>query len=141
MQGAKAVGRRDSIVKYGWLADLVVCVHAMFVAFVAFGGLLVWKASGVAWAHLPALAWGVGMEWIGAICPLTPLEVALRRRGGEAGYQGGFVDHYVMPWLYPVGLTREQQVGLGSLALFLNVVVYGLWLCGWLARRRGSSRP
>ena len=127
--------------KYGWLADLVVCVHAMFVAFVAFGGLLVWKASGVAWAHLPALAWGVGIEWVGAICPLTPLEVALRRRGGEAGYQGGFVDHYVMPWLYPVGLTREQQVGLGSLALFLNVVVYGIWLYDWLARRRGSSGP
>ncbi|HIE91783.1 MAG TPA: DUF2784 domain-containing protein [Acidobacteria bacterium] len=126
--------------KYGWLADLVVCAHAMFVAFAAFGGLLVWKAPRVAWVHLPALAWGVGIEWVGAICPLTPLEVALRRRGGEAGYQGDFVDHYVMHWLYPDGLTREQQFLLGALALLLNVVLYGFWLRGWLARRPGSSR-
>jgi hypothetical protein len=137
--GETAVAETGLIVKYGWLADLVVCLHAMFVAFVAFGGLLVWKTPRVAWAHLPALAWGVGIEWVGAICPLTPLELALRRRGGDAGYQGDFVDNYLMPWLYPAGLTREQQVVLGSLALLLNVVVYGLWLRGWLARRRGSN--
>ena len=121
---------------HGTLADLVVLLHAAFAAFVAAGGLLVWRRPRLAWVHLPALVWGVGIEWSGAICPLTPLEIWLRQRAGQAGYRGDFIDHYVMPILYPAGLTRERQFGLGAAVLLLNLVVYG-W---WLRRRRGARR-
>ena len=109
----------------GFLADLMVGLHAAFVVFVAVGGLLVWKVPRLAWLHLPAVAWGVGVEWTGAICPLTPIEVWLRQQAGEVGYQGDFVDQYVTPWLYPDGLTRELQIGLGVSVLILNLIVYG----------------
>ena len=126
---------------YGLLADLVVCVHAAFVVFVAAGGLLVWWAPRVAWAHLPALAWGVGIEWSGKICPLTPLEAWLRRLAGQTGYRGDFIDRYIMPLLYPAGLTRELQIGLGVAVLLLNMAVYGRWLHRRKRRwaRRGGS--
>ena len=122
---------------YGILADLVVLLHVVFVVFVTLGGLLVWRRPRLAWVHLPALVWGVGIEWAGAICPLTPLEGWLRRRAGESGYQGDFIDHYVTPLLYPPGLTRELQIALGVGVLVLNLVVYGRWL----RRRRLSRRP
>ena len=113
---------------YGLLADLVVVLHLVFVVFVALGGVLVWRAHWLAWLHLPAVVWGVGIEWSGAICPLTPFEVWLRQRAGQVGYRGDFVDHYLLPLLYPAGLTRELQIGLGVAVLLLNVLVYGRWL-------------
>jgi len=109
---------------YGSLADLVVVVHAAFVAFVVFGGLLVLRNPRLAWLHVPAAVWGVLIEFAGWVCPLTPLENALRLRGGEAGYGGGFIEHYLLPVLYPGGLTRGIQIVLGGLALALNLAVY-----------------
>jgi len=117
---------------YGLLADLVVVVHAAFVAFVVFGGLIVLRRPRVAWFHVPAAAWGVLIEFAGGVCPLTPLENSLRLRGGETGYSGGFIDNYLIPLLYPAGLTRNTQLALGALALALNVAVYAVFL----ARRR-----
>ncbi len=107
-------------------ADAVVLLHLAFVVFVAGGGLLVWRWPRWAWLHLPAAAWGVWIEFAGWICPLTPLENALRRTVGQAGYPGGFIDHYLWPLLYPAGLTREWQWALGAGVLVLNGVVYGL---------------
>lgn len=121
---------------YGALADFVVLVHIAFVAFVVFGGFLVLRHTSVAWLHLPAAVWGVVIEFTGGVCPLTPLENMLRLRGGEAGYAGGFIDHYLIPLLYPAGLTRGTQFMLGSLVLALNLAVYGLFL---VRRRRISS--
>ncbi len=109
---------------YRILADLVVSVHLAFVLFVALGGFLVLRRRSVAWFHLPAAAWGVLIEFAGWVCPLTPLEVELRLRGGEAGYEGGFVEHYILPLLYPGNLTRTLQVLLGVLALSVNVWIY-----------------
>lgn len=111
---------------YLLLADLVVLVHAGFVLFVVGGGLAVLRWPRLAWLHLPAAAWGVGIELGGAICPLTHLENHLRRLGGESGYAWPFVAHYLEPVLYPVGLTRQTQLGLGVGVLLLNAVVYGL---------------
>ena len=117
---------------YRFLGDLVLVVHLAFVLFVVLGGLLVLRWAWVAAVHLPAALWGVLIEYTGWICPLTPLEVALRMRGGEAGYTGGFIEHYIRPALYPAGLTRGMQIVLGSLALLLNLAAYAVVL----SRRR-----
>ncbi len=110
---------------YRFLADLVLVVHLGFVLFVALGGVLVLRWRHVAWVHLPAAVWGALIMFRGWICPLTPLENWLRRLGGEAGYQGGFVEHYVVTLLYPPGLTRGIQVGIGIGVILVNLLVYG----------------
>jgi hypothetical protein len=117
---------------YRVLADLVVGLHALFVVFVVAGGLLALRWPWVAAAHLPAAVWGALIEFQGGICPLTPLEKSLRAAAGQTGYDGGFIEHYVLPVLYPAGLTRGIQLVLGSLVIVVNLVVYGL-----LIRRRG----
>jgi hypothetical protein len=99
------------------------------------GGLLVLRWQWVAVLHVPAAIWGILIEFAGWICPLTPLENSFRRLGGEAGYAGGFIDHYIQPVVYPSGLTRGTQVVLGSLALLVNLIAYGLVV----ARRRRVS--
>ena len=111
---------------YRALADLVLVVHLAFVLFVVLGGLLVLRGPRVAWLHVPAAVWGVLIEYTGWICPLTPLENSFRARGGEAGYSGGFIEHYIQPLLYPAGLTRSTQVVLGSLALVLKLTAYAI---------------
>jgi len=93
---------------------------------VVLGGLLVLRWPWVGLLHIPAAIWGVLIEYTGWICPLTPTENALRLRGGEAGYSGGFIEHYVQPLLYPHGLTRGAQIVLGSLALLVNLAAYGV---------------
>jgi Protein of Unknown function (DUF2784) len=119
---------------YRWLADLTVLFHGAFVAFVILGGFLALRWRRVIWLHVPAAAWGVLIEFGGWICPLTPLENMLRHRAGEAGYSGGFVEHYVVRALYPSGLTRSVQWILGGLALAINVLAYSLVI---RRRRRG----
>lgn len=109
---------------YRGLADLVLVIHLVFVAFVVLGGFLVLRHPRLAWLHLPAAVWGVLIEFAGWICPLTPLENSFRALGGEAGYGGGFLEHYVLAALYPAGLTREVQFVLGSVVLALNVAIY-----------------
>jgi hypothetical protein len=118
---------------FRWLADGVAVLHAAFVAFVVLGGLLVLRWPRLAWAHVPAAVWGVLIEFGGWICPLTPLENALRARAGQAGYAGGFVEHYVLRVLYPERLTREIQWVIGTVVLVLNALVYGSL---WMRRRR-----
>jgi hypothetical protein len=120
------------------LADLVVLLHAAFVAFVVAGGLLVFRRPWTAAVHLPAVAWAALLEFNGWICPLTPWENALRARAGETGYAGGFVDHYLLPLLYPAGLTPETQVALGFAVLAVNLVVYGLVVRHRVKVRRGA---
>src|SRR5437764_12343559 len=94
-------------------ADAVVLLHAAFVLFVMFGGLLVLRWRWIAWLHVPAVLWGVAIEFGGWVCPLTPLEVYLRRAGGGVGYEGDLIAHYVLPSLYPAALTRSWPVLLG----------------------------
>jgi hypothetical protein len=119
---------------YRWLADIVVLAHCGFVLFVVLGGLLALRWRHIPWIHLPAAVWGVAIEWSGGICPLTPLENRFRRLGGEAGYAGGFVEHYLTPVLYPSGLTRPVQLFLGIAVVLTNLAVYAIVL------RRGRTR-
>lgn len=113
---------------YRVMADLVVGLHALFVVFVVAGGLLALRWPWVVAGHLPAAVWGALIEFQGWICPLTPLEKSLRASAGQAGYQGGFIEHYVLPVLYPAGLTRGVQLVLGSLVIAINLAVYGVLL-------------
>lgn len=122
---------------YRVLADAVLVFHLAFVLFVVLGGLLVLRWPKLMWVHLPAAVWGVLIEFAGWICPLTPLEKSLRRLGGEAGYEGGFIEHYVVAVLYPRGLTRGVQLGLGLAVLVITVAVYWRLLSRW---RRGRTR-
>ena len=106
------------------MADATFLLHLAFVVFVLLGGLLVVRWPRAAWAHLPAVAWGAWVEFAGSVCPLTPLENWLREQGGAAAYRSGFIEHYLLPVLYPASLTRTLQWGLGSVALLVNAVIY-----------------
>jgi hypothetical protein len=119
-----------------WLADGVVAIHFAFIAFVMLGGLLALRWPRLAWVHAPIVIWGVVIEFVGFVCPLTPYENWLRHRGGEQGYAGGFIQHYLLPVIYPSGLTREIQIALGIFVLALNGMIYWrLW------RRARPSSP
>jgi len=113
---------------YRALADILVILHLGFVAFVILGGLLALRWPRVAWVHVPAAAWGALIELTGWICPLTPWEQTLRRLGGEAGYSGGFVAHYLLGVLYPAGLTPSMQTLLGLSVVGLNIAIYAVVL-------------
>ena len=110
---------------YHLAADLLLIVHLAFVGFVLFGALLVLRWPRLLWFHVAAVLWGVLVEFTGAVCPLTPVEVRLRQLGGEVGYQGDFIGHYLTTMLYPAGLTRALQIGLGFVALVPNALAYG----------------
>lgn len=113
-------------------ADLVLLLHLTFVLFVVAGGLLVVKRPRLAWLHLPVVAWGAVVEFTGWICPLTPLENILRTLAGASTYNADFIQHYILPLLYPADLTHESQLILGMIVIGVNVVVYG-----WLWQRGG----
>jgi hypothetical protein len=110
---------------YDLLADLVVLIHFLFVLFSLLGALLVMRWRKMMWLHLPAALWAAGVEFSGRICPLTPLENWLRIRGGGSSYAGGFVGHYLLPLLYPAGLTRDVQIILGAIVVGINIGIYG----------------
>jgi hypothetical protein len=109
---------------YRLLADFVLIAHVAFVLFSVLGGLLVLRYRKVLWWHLTALCWGVVVQWANWVCPLTPLENHLRRLGGEAGYSGGFIEHFVLKALYPDNLTLELRYVLGAILLSINVAAY-----------------
>ncbi len=110
---------------YRVLADLILVTHFAFAVFTVLGGLLVLRRRALLWAHLASLLWGVVIQWADWTCPLTPLESRLREAGGEAGYTGGFVEHYVSMILYPEGLTVELRYLLGAALIAVNLMVYG----------------
>jgi hypothetical protein len=116
-------------------ADALLLTHLVFIAFVLFGGLLVMRWLWLVWLHLPAAVWGVVAEIWHLQCPLTPLENSLRVAAGQAGYSGSFVEHYLIPLIYPAGLTPQIQLWLGGLVLALNLLIYTLLLLR-LKRRR-----
>ena len=118
-------------------ADLLVIAHFAFICFVVLGGLLVLKWPRLAVIHIPAAAWGALVEFQGWLCPLTPLEQHFRSAAGAAGYTGSFIEHYLLPVIYPAGLTRELQLQLGVFVVTVNAVIYG-WL---LARQLRNRKP
>ena len=117
-------------------ADIVVAVHFAFILLVILGGVVVIRRPRFAWLHVPAVLWAALVELAGWICPLTPLEKLLREKAGGVGYESGFIEHYIMPVIYPSRLTRPVQICLGLSVLVLNGILYG-WVC---YRRRSRAR-
>ena len=115
-------------------ADAIVVLHLAFIVFVVAGGFLAWRWKWMAVVHLPAAIWGALIELFRWVCPLTPLENEMRRRAGDVGYEGGFIEHYLTPIIYPSGLTPTIQVVLGILVIFVNAVAY------WGVVRRWRTR-
>jgi hypothetical protein len=110
---------------YRSAADLLVLVHLGFILFVITGGFLVVKWRWLCLLHLPAVVWGAAIEFQGWVCPLTPLEHRLRQAAGERGYDGGFIEHYLIPVIYPQALTADIQMALGGLVIVINLIAYG----------------
>lgn len=115
---------------------MLVLAHLLFVAFVMAGGFLLLRWPKLVWLHLPAAVWGALIEFTGGICPLTPLENRLRALGGESAYSGGFVEHYLLPILYPEDLTFLVQQALGGVVVAVNLVAYVLACRTWRSKRR-----
>ena len=115
-------------VLYRLLANAVLSIHALFILFVVLGGFLAWRRRWVAAVHIPCAIWGVLIEYRGWICPLTPLENALRAKAGQQGYSGGFIEHYLMPTIYPSGLTPRVQALLGTFVLVVTAFAYTVLL-------------
>ena len=111
---------------YALLADAVVVLHLLFILFVLSGGFIALKWLKVVYLHIPAVVWGVYIEFSGKICPLTPLENWFRLKSGQIGYEGDFIERYIIPIIYPVNLTRDMQVTFGVIALLINVLAYSL---------------
>ena len=120
---------------YRLLADALVAFHLAFIVFVVAGGALALVRLGWAVVHLPSVGWAAWTEFTGTICPLTPWEQSLRRAAGDAGYSGGFIDHYLVPIIYPPGLTPGTQLALGAFVVALNIVVYAMV---WRRHRKDS---
>ncbi len=125
---------------YRLAADLTLLVHLLFITFVIAGAILVFRFPRMAWLHVPAALWGTWVELAGRICPLTVLENWFRRMAGEAGYAESFIEHYVLPVIYPAGLTRSTQLWLGIAVAVLNVGLYGYWLLRWRKTRIKPER-
>jgi hypothetical protein len=123
-------------VVYRLAAELVVLLHLAFILFAALGGLLALRWRGVVWGHVPAVVWAALIEFQGWLCPLTPLENRLREAGGAGPYETGFIEHYLLPIIYPAGLTRETQLLLGVALLALNAAIYAMIIV-----RSRRSRP
>lgn len=115
------------------LADLVLLIHLAFIVFVIVGGFFASRWRWLPWIHLPAVAWAVVLEFSGWICPLTPLENSLRQASGEAGYAGGFLEHYLVQVVYPEALTPEIQIYIGLGVLLINGMAYSIL---WKGRTR-----
>ena len=107
-----------------FLADLVLVVHALFIVFVIFGGLIVLKWHKALWIHIPCALWGVLIEFFGWICPLTYLENYFRVIGKGNSYESSFIQHYLLPIIYPPGLTTDIQILLGVIVIVLNLIIY-----------------
>ncbi len=116
------------------IADLIMILHFAFIVFVVVGGFAVVRWSWIVFLHLPAVVWGVLIELLNWTCPLTPLEASYRYAAGQAGYSGGFVEHYLMPLIYPSGLTRSVQFAIAAVVLGINAYVYTLVIYRYRSR-------
>jgi hypothetical protein len=127
--------------RHALLADALLWLHLAFIVVVVAGGFAAWWRPWLAALHLPAVAWGVWISVVGGTCPLTPLEQSLRRRAGQQGYEGGFVEHYLTALIYPAGLEARHQLVIAAAVLAINVVVYARLAYRLRLRRKETPPP
>ena len=113
--------------KAALIADAVMLVHFLFIAFALLGSFLALKWTRVIWLHLPAVAWGAYIELSGGYCPLTGIENRYRALAGESTYGEGFITHYLAPIIYPANLTRGWQFFALGVLIAANAIGYGLY--------------
>ncbi len=123
---------------YRIAADSVAVLHFIFILFVVGGGFLAIRWYKVSWFHIPTAVWGAMIEFAGWVCPLTPLENKLRLADGDSGFTGGFIEEYLLPVIYPAGMTRGVQIALGSAVIVINVFIYGYLLLRRLLKSRSA---
>ncbi len=120
-------------------ADIVLVIHLAFILFALLGAVLAIRWRWIPVIHLPAAAWGFFVELTGRVCPLTYLENYFRSKGGQPGYTTSFIEYYLIPVIYPAGLTRQVQFVLAAVVIVVNAAIYG-WLFHWRRVRRQDSR-
>ena len=113
---------------YELFANLTLIAHLIFILFVIFGGLLFFIFSKIIYIHLPALLWGIYIEFTNSICPLTYLENWFLYQGGLTTYSNNFINNYLLPIIYPEDLTTDIQIYFGILLIVINISIYGLFL-------------
>lgn len=120
---------------YRLLADIAVVIHLVFIIYGLLGGLLFFWRRWLIVLHFPLAVWISLIEFFGWTCPLTPLENSLRLAGGGLAYERGFIEHYLLPIIYPPGLTRNIELLLGLVAVGLNLLVYTMVWRYWRRSR------
>jgi len=125
-----------NLMLYSLLADFIVIIHLAFIIFVVLGGILVLKWKRMIWLHIPAAIWGALIEFMGWICPLTPLENRFRMLAGESGYTGDFISRYILTVIYPGALTRKIQILLGVFVIVINLAIYAYIVWRYIAKRK-----
>ena len=111
---------------YELFAKLTLIIHLIFILFVIFGGLLFFISSKIIYIHFPALLWGIYIELTNSVCPLTFLENWFLNKGELTTYSNDFINNYLFPIIYPVGLNNEIQIYLGLSLIVINILIYGL---------------
>jgi hypothetical protein len=106
----------------------VVGAHFGYLAYVIFGGFLIWRWPHAIWSHLVAVGWAALIVAFPLTCPLTWAQDWARRRAGEAPLTKGFIDRYIEGVLYPARFTWLAQ-------LLVAVVVLASWTGAWWWRR------
>ncbi|GAA0846442.1 DUF2784 domain-containing protein [Marinobacter szutsaonensis] len=124
------------------LADSLLVLHVLLVAFVIFGlvavflgRLLHWRWVRNFWfrvTHLVVIGIVVLQAWLGVLCPLTVWEMELRERAGAAGYEGSFIQHWLQSLLY---YSAPEWVFVLAYTVFGGVV-----LASWFLVRPGRPR-
>ena len=110
---------------YELFANLTLILHLIFILFVIFGGLLFFVFSKIIYIHLSALLWGIYIELTNSVCPLTYLENWFLYKGDLSTYSNDFINNYLLPIIYPEGLTAEIQIYLGISLIVVNILIYG----------------
>ena len=111
---------------YEIAADLTLIVHFTFIIFIAFGALLFFVSTKIIYVHIPALIWGIYMELTHSVCPLTYLENRFLEKANLSAYSESFIQHYLIPIVYPKNLTEDLQIYLAIVLMVANAIIYGL---------------